>query len=285
MSGFSQRPLTADDIDAAVALSTEPGWNQVAADWALMIEQGDSFGVFDESGALVASGLTVPYSERFGWISMILVTARCRRQGLATELMRQCMDALLARGLAPALDATPEGRQVYLPLGFKDIYRLTRLFAEKPSDLSEELPPGVALRPMEAGDLDAVVAYDTRRCGAGRDGILRHLHARLPDCAWVAEADGRLAGYALARDGRTCTQVGPVLAEQEQTAIALTGAALSARNDAACIDVGDAHEALIGSLVAAGFAPQFPFIRMIHDRSEPFDDPQQVFAIAGPELG
>lgn len=78
---------------------------------------------------------------------------------------------------------------------------------------------------------------------------------------------------------------GPVLAEQERTAIALTDTALSARIGAACIDAGDAHEALIESLVAAGFAPQFPFIRMIHDRSEPFDDPTQVFAIAGPELG
>lgn len=285
MNDFAQRPLAAEDIEAAAQLSTEPGWNQVADDWGLMIEQGDSIGVFDESGALVASGLTVPYSERFGWISMILVTERYRRRGLATTLMRQCMESLLARGLAPALDATPEGRQVYLPLGFMDIYRLTRFYAEEPGKLPDDLSPGVALRPMERADLEAVVAYDAVRCGASRDGILRHLHGRLPRCAWVAESDGRLVGYALARDGRTCAQIGPVLAEREQTAIALVAAALSAPIGGACIDVGDAHEALIGSLVAAGFAPQFPFIRMIHDRSEPFDDPTQVFAIAGPELG
>ena len=68
-------------------------------------------------------------------------------------------------------------------------------------------------------------------------------------------------------------------------AIALLRAALASVDGPVCIDLGDAHEAVIGAVRAAGFAPQFPFIRMIHGRSEPFDDPRRVVAIAGPELG
>src|SRR5688572_29382119 len=128
---LTQRPLTLADIPAAVRLSAEPGWNQVPADWHLMIEHGDSFGRFTADGRLVASGLTVPFSGRFGWISMILVSAEYRRRGLATQLMRSCIDALLGKNIVPALDATPEGRQVYLPLGFQDVYRITRYFAGK----------------------------------------------------------------------------------------------------------------------------------------------------------
>ena len=43
-------------IPEALLLSAEPGWNQVAADWRLMIENGDSFGVSTEAGRLIASG-------------------------------------------------------------------------------------------------------------------------------------------------------------------------------------------------------------------------------------
>src|SRR5688572_19846442 len=41
-----QRRITPADIPAAARLSAEPGWNQVPADWQLMIEHGDSFGRF-----------------------------------------------------------------------------------------------------------------------------------------------------------------------------------------------------------------------------------------------
>ena len=132
LEGLSERRLQVQDCAVCVPLSAEPQWNQIAADWRLMLEAGDSFGLFTTEGRLVASGLTVPFDGPFGWISMILVTQAFRRRGLATHLMRRCMDALLTKGLTPALDATPEGRQVYLHLGFKDVYTLTRFFAEKP---------------------------------------------------------------------------------------------------------------------------------------------------------
>jgi GNAT superfamily N-acetyltransferase len=285
MEDLTQRPLSLADIPAAVELSSEPGWNQTPQDWRLMIEVGDSFGVFNQAGRLVASGLTVPYGSRFGWISMILVTKAYRRRGLATMLMRQCMDALLSKAMVPALDATPEGRQVYLPLGFQDVYGITRLFADSPGRLEAPAPGGVSLRRMETSDLEAVMGYDAARCGADRGPIIRHLCERLPASALVALRNERIAGYALARDGRTCAQVGPLVAEDEAVATALMAAALASLSGPVCADVVDAHTTVLEGLAAAGFAPQFPFIRMIHGQSEPFDDSARIFAIAGPELG
>lgn len=133
------------DLRAALRLSREPGWNQVAADWRLMLKVGDSFGLASNENRLVASGLTVPFRGQFGWISMILVTAPFRRRGLATYLMGRCIAALRARGFVPALDATPEGRAVYRSLGFRDVYRITRFLAAAPSVESELPPPGVKI--------------------------------------------------------------------------------------------------------------------------------------------
>jgi hypothetical protein len=60
---------------------------------------------------------------------MVLVTAAERRQGLASWLLRCCVDNLLARELVPVLDATPAGRPVYI-VGFQDHWTL-QLFAER----------------------------------------------------------------------------------------------------------------------------------------------------------
>jgi GNAT superfamily N-acetyltransferase len=283
LEGLSERRLQTQDCNACVPLSAEPQWNQIAADWRWMLETGDSFGLFTPAGRLVASGLTVPFDGPFGWISMILVTQAFRRRGLATHLMRRCMDALLARGMTPALDATPEGRQVYLRLGFKDVYTLTRFFAEKPE------PTGPArsanIRSMRKDDLADVAAWDRMPFGAGRARLLADLHRRLPTCAFVAESDGRLRGFVVGRDGRTCAQIGPVVAEDAATASALTMTALAETPGPVCIDIGDQHSSLADDLKVAGFSPLLPFIRMIHGRSEPYDNPARIFAIAGPELG
>src|SRR5439155_4210460 len=89
---------------------------------------GDAFGFRVPTGQLVASGLTVLFQGPFGWISMILVTAQYRRRGLATRLMQLCVNALESRGKTPSLDASLEGRQVYLRMGFKEVYATTRMF-------------------------------------------------------------------------------------------------------------------------------------------------------------
>ena len=104
--------LSARDIDAAVGLNAEAGWNQNAADWQFMLEQGEGMAVRRDD--LVATSMLLPRGGRFAWIAMILVTARWRRRGLASELMRRCLERAAALKLIAGLDATDAGRQIYL---------------------------------------------------------------------------------------------------------------------------------------------------------------------------
>ncbi len=283
--GMRDHRLGSEHVQAGVALSREPGWNQVEADWSMMIARGDAFGLSTPGGRLVASGVTVPFGRRFGWISMILVTAEYRRRGFATQMMQRCIDALLARGLVPALDATPEGRRVYLPLGFKDIYTLTRYFSAEPRTRHEPVDGGGRIRPMTADDVAAVAAYDRAPFGDDRAFMIEHLRHRLPAAAFLAEENGGVRGFVVARDGRLSSQIGPLVADDEPTALGLLQRAFGSVRGPVCLDVGDRHTAMRDWLAGHGFAPQFPFIRMIHGRSEPFDDPARIYLIAGPELG
>lgn len=282
--GLTEHAIAEANLRDACRLSAESGWNQIAADWRLMIEPGLTRGLTTAEGRMVASVLALPYDDRFAWIAMVLVTGAYRRRGLATDLMNWIVSILRARGLTPGLDATPEGRPIYRRLGFRDVYTMTRLFAER-SDLGPAVAEPVALRPMGAADLPAAAAYDRPRFGADRTHVLKNLFGRLPEAAFIAEDGGRPVGYVLGRDGRKCPQMGPLVAERPEIARSLARRALAAAGGTMCVDLPDHHSELIDWFRGIGFKPAVRYIRMIHERAEPLDDPARIFAIAGPELG
>ena len=275
--GLARQTLGAGHVALAVALSREAGWNQIDADWDYMIRHGHGLGYLDGDGRLVATMLTLTHGARFGWIGMVLVTRSWRRRGLATGLLRLGVDSLLASGRTPGLDATEAGRPLYLSLGFRDIYPLTRLLAPAPTVApSEPAPPS---RRIAAGDIDGIAVADREVFGADRRTLLQHLLGRAP----ALVASDRL-GHAFGRDGRLATQIGPVVAETTATAIALTSSLLASVTGPAYIDVPDHQDAFLAWLSTRGFKPHRPFMRMLFARRDPFDDPARVFAIAGPEL-
>jgi GNAT superfamily N-acetyltransferase len=283
-SALTELRLGAGHIPGCVALSAEARWNQTADDWRTMLELGEGFGLVDGGGTLVATSLALPFaSGGFGWISMVLVTESRRRQGLATRLMESAMRALAAQGLTAILDATPAGREVYRLLGFEDTWGIDRmqcLTAPKPVPA-----PQRAIRPMTNADWPAVCALDARGFVADRSGLLAALRSRLPAAALVSERAGRIDGFLLGRDGRLANQLGPCVADDEDTAIALLAAALRDVRAPVFLDMPAPHAGLRAWLDAAGFSVQRPYTRMLLNRSEPYNDVTRLYAIAGPELG
>jgi GNAT superfamily N-acetyltransferase len=273
--------LTVDSIPGGLALSTEAGWNQIDQDWRFMLASGSSFGYVAGDGRLVASGLTVDFPG-YAWISMILVTPAWRRQGLATRLMQSCVAALQARQLVPALDASPEGREVYLRLGFRDCGSLTRLAGDLTTG---DHPGGGDIQAMAAADLPGVVAYDTKSSGTDRAALLQHLHGRLPGAALLARRNGRIAGFVMARNGRLSAQIGPLMADDDETATALLAGAGRAIGGPVCLDLFDQRTAMRGWLEKNGCVAVTRFVRMVLSPQDIFPSGHRVYAIAGPELG
>ncbi len=277
--GLEHRSLLPGDIPAAYALSVEAGWNQTQSDWSLMLDHGQGFGVSRE-GRLVATALAHGFGQ-IGWISMVLVARDHRRRGLASTLLRQCIQALQDKGITPGLDATDAGRTVYEPLGFQAVYPLHRRTATVQP--SSPLPPGLVRR-AEESDFAAIAHYDRAAFGADRAHVLSHLLRRASGLAFVAEAHRTIRGFVFGRDGREATQIGPLMADSAAVAIALVDAALARVSGSVYIDSLDRHDALNTHLAARGFGIQRGFTRMLLGRSNPFDDPSRTFAIAGPEL-
>lgn len=277
-------PLTAAELGDAEALVAEAGWNQTAADWRIFLELGTVHAVRAD-GRVVATAATLPY-QGFGWISMVLVTAEYRRRGLASLLMRRCIDALVASGRVPVLDATPDGQQVYRGLGFRDTWGFQRLTArERSAATGATAPDGITIKPITDAVWPTLCRYDAAAFGADRSALLARLRTRLPAASLYAERAGEIAGLLLGRDGRTSSQLGPLVADDNATARTLLARALDAVSGPVYIDFADAKADISAWLGTLGFTSQRPLTRMVLGRSEGFDDPTRTYAVAGPELG
>ena len=280
---ITERRLAARDLAGCIALSRSAHWNQNEADWRLMLEIGRGWGLFLADGTAVASTVVLPYGNRFAWISMVLVLPEHRRRGHASRLLRAAMSDLRVNGLAAVLDATPAGYEVYVKEGFRESWKFARLqLGAAPRGTAQE---SGGVRPMAASDWPALLALDAPAFGASRERLLRALAARLPQAALVIERAGRLAGFLLGRDGLEASQLGPLVAADEDAARALLAAALPRVAPPLYLDVAEHAVELRRWLEARGFAFQRPFTRMVHGADRAPGDERRQFAVAGPELG
>src|SRR5262249_52031940 len=106
-------PLEPADAAGLCCLSVAAGWNQLAADWRLMLTLGRGYGVRAVDRAWIASALVLPLGPTVCWLSMVLVTQPMRGQGLGTRLLRRSIEEVAASGAAAGLDATELGRPIY----------------------------------------------------------------------------------------------------------------------------------------------------------------------------
>lgn len=278
---FVETALAASELDAACALVAEAGWNQTVADWRIFLELGTAIALRGADGRLAATAATLPYPSGFGWISMVLVGSAFRRRGLATRLLGRCIAQLQAQGMVAVLDATPAGRALYLPLGFRDgwpIQRWRRAAAGAPA-----AAPGATL--LAAAQWPALLALDASAFGCDRAPLLERLRQRSSAFACTLERAGTLHGFLLGREGRVATQFGPIVADDEDGACALVAQALGRVTTPVIVDALERHRRFAAWLAAQGFERERPYTRMALGRDELFGAPARTLAIAGPELG
>jgi len=270
-------PIEAGESEAVWPLSIEAGWNQNVADWRFMLGAGHGFGLRGSDGKWEASSLVLPLGEKLAWISMVLVTQARRRGGVGTGLLKRCIAEAQANGAVAGLDATEQGRPIYLPLGFRDLYRISRWHF----DGVKEMPPTAAVRRMAIADLPGMRVYDHELSSMNRPALLAHLAVRQPAMALVSDA----GGFVLGREGRTAYSIGPVVADDEATGLALIAKAASSVPGPFIIDVPDAHAGIRRWLERQGAVSPRGYVRMTLGSAPGLDDPSHVFALAGPELG
>jgi GNAT superfamily N-acetyltransferase len=257
--------LDASWISRALLLSEEAGWNQNAADWAVFLKHGTVLGL-SIGDRLVATAAALPYGNHFGWISMVLVTADWRRQGLATRLVAACTSLLRDAGRAALLDASPAGTDIYAALGFVSLGTMERW---------EGQGGGEGLTASASADL----ALDQLTFGADRSFLLRDFLSRPGSLAFRSAH-----GFAILRHGSSARHIGPIVAQASEAREMATDA-IRAASGRVVVDLLDAGSVLIPTLIARGFRLQRRFTRMALGLAALPGDPAQMMAAAGPEFG
>jgi ribosomal protein S18 acetylase RimI-like enzyme len=279
--GVEWRALRPSDLPAAQGLSQAAGWNQTQADWrGYLAFEPDGCLVAEIGGRLAGTATCIRYGDAVGWIGMVLVHPDHRRRGLGTELLARTIRYLTGRGARSVrLDATPAGRAVYLPLGFRDEYGVARFEGAATGPL-----PGAD--PFMDADLPRAADLDEEAFGVRRLGVLSELSRRDPALSFVTRSGGGISGFAIAREGREAVQLGPFASRDPAAAERLFSAVVSAAGGRRVfLDVPAPNVEAAAIVARHGFRVQRSFTRMVLGEGGPAGRSELVFGTSGAEKG
>lgn len=210
--------LTPSDIPDNVALAQAVGWQDVESDWRVLHDAALVLGARRER-RLVAQGALGVYGKA-GTIAKMVVAPECQRGGLGAALL----DALLHEASRQSvtiigLVATPFGQPLYERRKFVTVGEVVVLTGT-PARITSD----VALTEIGCGPLnDARVAADLNEqwLGCSRAAMLGARFREAAATAMTLSAAGP-RGFAMATAQGPLSLVGPIIAETENDARALT---------------------------------------------------------------
>jgi GNAT superfamily N-acetyltransferase len=264
--------MTVADIPAGMRLCRAARWNQLEEDWRMFVEPPSGAWLIERDGAVIGTSAVARY-DHLAWVAMMLVDPAERRAGHGGRLLSAALAAVEGADCV-GLDATPLGEPLYRNFGFVESYTLARMSASGISATRD-----LRARPLAPFDLPGLFAMDREIFGADRSRLLCSLLFRAPQDAWTVE--GR--GYCFGRPGHLYSQLGPIVASDEEAARALVAHAVVADRPTV-IDVPLLHSSWHEWLQSIGFVEERRFTRMfLRGHSHP-GDPARQYSIAGPEF-
>jgi GNAT superfamily N-acetyltransferase len=279
-SSFSLRPLAAPNIRAAYALSQAVGWAHRLEDWDLLQRIGRGQVAVDDEGAVRGVAMWWPQGQDFATLGMVIVAPELQRFGIGRRLMAKVLEDIGQRRIQ--LVATREGQRLYESLGFG----VTSEIIQRQGVLDAGAEPVVidaAVRSLKVADRAAIRALDFRASGADRSDVLAGLLA--VSAGFVADRNGVLAGYALCRDFGLGRAVGPIIADDEDVALALLSTAMLKTGGFLRADVPTSAVRLVAWLVSAGLRQGGVAQVMQRGPAAPTSDGPHIFGLASQALG
>ncbi|MGS0624257.1 GNAT family N-acetyltransferase [Ralstonia sp. VS2407] len=215
--GVVLRPMTADDLAQAHALSEEQRWPHRPADWAQSFAHAEGI-VAERDGQIIATAQRWRWGPRHATIGLVIVTPACQGRRIGHRLMSALLDGLDNHTVL--LHATAEGRGLYERLGFVRTGEIRQhQGVAQPTPLIA-LPTGWRLRPAGLNEAADLRRLDAQARGMPRDALIDDLLASADACV-VLDDDGEARGFAMLRRFGRGHAIGPVVAPDAESAKAL----------------------------------------------------------------
>lgn len=266
------RRLDLDQIQTLIDWAAAEGWNP-GLDDAVRFQFADPNGFLGAlvEGRMVAGISAVAYDDQFGFIGLYICHPDFRGRGLGRTVWDAGMAYLGNRAIG--LDGVPAQQANYRRIGFVPHYETIRM-----SGLLD-LAPARHCRVPLLSTADRVLDIDRCCFPADRQAFL-DAWITPPQAAWVATQNGDVTGYMVARACRTGHKIGPLFAEDINTAVDLLGAF----HGQVQIDVPMYQVSLLSELEGRGLVRQFETARMYRGTPRHISS-ERVFAVTSLELG
>ncbi|SEE42726.1 Acetyltransferase (GNAT) domain-containing protein [Rhizobiales bacterium GAS191] len=210
------RAMEEADLGAAHSLSVAVGWPHRHGDWRAVFEIGHGYCAHDAIGRLVGTAMWWPIGAAFATIGMVIVAPSLRGQGLGRQMMSAVQEA--AQGRTLQLNATLAGMKLYKSQGFRAIGAV-RQYQGVARPAKWHSSADILVRPSTAEDWASIAELDRAAHGVDRRNVLRALTGDAAGA--IGERDARVTGFAFCRPFGRGYVIGPIVAFDEETAIAL----------------------------------------------------------------
>jgi GNAT superfamily N-acetyltransferase len=250
------RRMTEADLALALEWAAAEGWNPGLHD-AHCFYAADPEGFFlgERNGVPIGCVSAVRYGSGFGFPGLYIVKAEHRGQGFGLELWRAALDHLGDRviGLDGVVAQQENYRKSGFRLAFRNIRQKGRGGGAAPSGLTD----------LAAIPIEEILRYDETAFPARRADFLKSWIEQPQAVALGVVDERRLKGYGVLRACREGFKIGPLFADDEETAERLLSGLLSRPPGAAVfLDTPEANPATVALAARHAMAPVFETARM-----------------------
>jgi GNAT superfamily N-acetyltransferase len=272
------RKMAEADLALALEWAAAEGWNPGLYD-AHCFYAADPQGFFvgERDGVPIGCVSAVRYGSGFGFLGLYIVKAEHRGQGFGLELWRAALDHLGDRVIG--LDGVVAQQENYRKSGFRLAFRNIRQQGRGGGAASS------GLTDLAAIPIEEILRYDETAFPARRAEFLKSWIGQ-PQAVAVGVVDGRrLKGYGILRASREGFKIGPLFADDEETAERLFSGLLARASGAAVfLDTPEANPAAVALAARHAMAPVFETARM-YKNGTPEMRLDRCFGVTTFELG
>ena len=270
--------LSAPDIHANLALARAVGWPDTENDWQVVHEAALVLGLRSRSEArLLGQGALGLYGEA-GTVAKMIVAPDAQRQGIGARILDALLEEAAQRSMRTlGLVATPFGRPLYEQRQFSCSGDVVVLIgnAQWPVSTTPAVPTPALT------DIAAAIRCDERLIGCSRATVLRARFKHATATAAISDATLGVRGYAMATMQGAHALLGPVMAETEPEARALTCSVANAMPGAIRIDVPAEQTTFRAWLQSVGLREQGTRTEMVRGaQRSPWQVPQRFALVA-----
>lgn len=283
------RPMIRNEVDQLVAWAAAEGWNPGNHDAELFWQTDpEAFIAADLHGEMIGGGAITAYGCEFGFMGFFIVRPEFRGRGLGNRIWHARRERLLGRlqpGATIGMDGVFAMQPYYARGGFVFSHRNLRFRAEIPTHPETVKPENGQILPLSRVPLEQVLAYDRGCFPATRRSFLSGWIAQPDALSLGCLDDDQLLGYGVVRRCGEGCKVGPLFANDGQTATALyTQLSEFAAGDALFLDAPENNPAAMALVKQYTMKEVFGCARM-YLGPPPKIAHQRVFGISTFELG